>query len=262
MEDRELENICKSSIYSRIEKDARFNFPGGNLPVEEGIRRVSTRQFAVLIEADAALMKRSNRVFRLKNGPLEMKSSVAEGCFLRSRHSINSLFLFFLNELRCLKDRGCRSSIMLVFLIHFSILLPFFFDSFRYLKFPSSMDHIQVYVLAIRCIHFYWNKRQSGLSDRNNNGMVFKINRRGQKNLIKSSREREREILFFPVRYRLDDSIPSCIDSSFAFPRIHSHALICICMRHVRANGHVESIPDKAFHNPRKERIVHFSGCQ
>lgn len=193
MEDRELENICKSSIYSRIEKDARFNFPGGNLPVEEGIRRVSTRQFAVLIEADAALMKRSNRVFRLKNGPLEMKSSVAEGCFLRSRHSINSLFLFFLNELRCLKDRGCRSSIMLVFLIHSSILLPFFFDSFRYLKFPSSMDHIQVYVLAIRCIHFYWNKRQSGLSDRNNNGMVFKINRRGQKNLIKSSREREKE---------------------------------------------------------------------
>lgn len=35
MEDRELENICKSSIYSRVGKDARFNFPGGNLPVGE-----------------------------------------------------------------------------------------------------------------------------------------------------------------------------------------------------------------------------------
>lgn len=130
MEDRELENICKSSIYSKVGKDARFNFLGGNLPVGEGIRRVSTRQFAVLIEADAALMKRSNRVFRLKNGPLEMKSSLAEGCFLRSRHSINSLFFFQPVTLSSL-SQGYRSSIILVFLNHSWTFLPFFFNSFR-----------------------------------------------------------------------------------------------------------------------------------
>lgn len=128
MEDRELENICKSSIYSRIEKDARFNFPGGNLPVEEGIRRVSTRQFAVLIEADAALMKRSNRVFRLKNGPLEMKSSVAEGCFLRSRHSINSLFLFF--SQRVTLSQGSR----MLFFDYARFLNPFFDTSPIFLR--------------------------------------------------------------------------------------------------------------------------------
>lgn len=99
-------------------------------PSGKGIRRVSTRQFAVLIEADAALMKRSNRVFRLKNGPLEMKSSVAEGCFLRSRHSINSLFfsssfLFFQRVTLSSLSRGSR----IPFFDYARFLNPFF-DTF------------------------------------------------------------------------------------------------------------------------------------
>lgn len=157
MEDRELENICKSSIYSKVGKDARFNFPGGNLPVGEGIRRVSTRQFAVLIEADAALMKRSNRVFRLKNGPLEMKSSLAEGCFLRSRHSINSLFFFSISWARCLKDTVFR---LYSFSKPFLDASPIFLQLFSFFSSYSSLH-------TVRRIYFY---RQSGLFDRNNNG--------------------------------------------------------------------------------------------
>lgn len=159
MEDRELENICKSSIYSKVGKDARFNFPGGNLPVGEGIRRVSTRQFAVLIEADAALMKRSNRVFRLKNGPLEMKSSLAEGCFLRSRHSINSLFSFSTSYVELVVSRIPFFDYTR-FLKPFLDASPIFLQLFSFFSSYSSLH-------TVRRIYFY---RQSGLFDRNNNG--------------------------------------------------------------------------------------------
>lgn len=111
MEDRELENICKSSIYSKVGEGREIQFswrkstrPGRNS--KSFNPPPPPRQFAVLIEADAALMKRSNRVFRLKNGPLEkMKSSLAQGCFLRSRYSINSLFFFSTSHVELVVSR-------------------------------------------------------------------------------------------------------------------------------------------------------------